>query len=85
MVIEEAKSEETKESLNFSTHLSNVILKNLEEVLKSRAVFIVLAYIEHPETSELILSQIKAKKKEISKIAKELPHAKGLQILLSKL
>jgi hypothetical protein len=59
--------------------------KNLEEVLKTRAVFIVLELIEHKETAALILPQIQAKKKEILKIAKEMPQAKGLQILVSKI
>jgi hypothetical protein len=62
-----------------------VLQKNLDEVLKTRAVFIVLEIIEHEETAKLLLPQIQSKKKEIQKIAASLPSAKGLQILVSKL
>lgn len=65
--------------------MASVIVKNLDDVLKTRAVFIALELIEHPETAKLLLPQIKEKKQQIAKIAKELPHAKGVQILLSKL
>jgi uncharacterized protein YwlG (UPF0340 family) len=65
--------------------MASVIVKNLEDVLKTRGVFIALELVEHPETAKLLLPQLIAKKKELSKLAKEMPHAKGLQILLSKL
>jgi hypothetical protein len=62
-----------------------VIQKHLDEVLRTRGVFIVLEFVEHAETARLLLPHIQAKKKEVVAIAKSLPHAKGLQILLSKL
>ena len=68
----------------FSTQLASFIAKNLQEVLKTRAVFIVLELIEHPETVDLLLPQLKERKKEIIKIATALPEAKGLQILVKK-
>ena len=60
-------------------------MKNFDDVIRSRAVFIMLEFVEHPETSSLILGQIKKKKKEVDAVRKELPKAKGLQILSEKL
>lgn len=85
LVKQEVSQENTKETLPFSTIISSVLLKNLDDVLNSRAVFILLELIEHAESQSLVLSQLKTKKKDITKIAKENPKAKGLQILLSKL
>ena len=85
LVKQEVAQPESEESLGFSKTLATVIIKNLEEVLKTRAVFIVLELIEHPETAPLILPKIKEMKKEIQKIAASLPQAKGLQILVQKL
>jgi hypothetical protein len=65
--------------------VANVLSKNLDEVLKTRAVFIVLELIEHPESLPLIMPTLQAKKKEIQKLGKEMPKAKGLQILITKL
>ena len=62
--------------------MASILVKNLEEVIKTRAVFIVLELIEHPETIKLVLPTLKEKKKEVAAIAAELPNAKGLQILL---
>jgi len=47
-------------------------------VVRSRAVFILLEYIEHPETKDMVFSHLFKRKKEIEKILKELPHAKGI-------
>ena len=85
LVKQEREQEHTSATLGFSETLANVLTKNLEEVLKTRAVFIVLEYIEHEETADLLLPSIQEKKKEILKIAAGLPKAKGLQILVSKL
>ena len=65
--------------------MASVLAKNLDEVLRTRAVFIVLELVEHKETAKLMLPYLIAKKKEIIKIGKEMPQAKGLQILISKL
>ena len=85
LVKQEREQEQTREDLGFTKVLASVIQKNLDEALKTRAVFIVLEIIEHPETSKLLLPHIASKKKEIQKLAASLPQAKGLQILLSKL
>jgi hypothetical protein len=85
LVRQEREQESTRETLGFSAQMASVIVKNLEDVLKTRGVFIALELVEHPETAKLLLPQLIAKKKELSKLAKDMPHAKGLQILLSKL
>jgi hypothetical protein len=41
--------------------------------------------VEHKETAKLIVPQLAAKKKEIIKMGKEMPQAKGLQILINKI
>ena len=44
-----------------------------------------LELVEHKETAEFILPHLLANKKEVAKIAAEMPEAKGLQILLKKI
>lgn len=85
LVKQEREQESTRETLGFSKVLASVIHKNLDDVLRTRAVFIVLEFIENQETAKLLMPQIMARKKEITKLAASLPQAKGLQILLSKL
>lgn len=80
---QEVSQEDSK--LPFCKILSSVLLKNLDDVLKSRAVFVLLELIENAQSQTLVHAQLKAKKKEIMKIAKENPQAKGLQILLGKI
>lgn len=75
---QEREQESTRETLPFSKVLGSVLQKNLDEVLKTRAVFIVLEFIEHQETAKLLLPHIQSKKKEVAAIAKSMPHAKGL-------
>jgi len=45
--------------------MASVIAKNLEDVIKTRGVFIALELVEHSETAKLLLPQLIAKKKEI--------------------
>ncbi len=85
LVRQEREQEHTLETLNFSTQIASVLAKNLDEVLRTRAVFIVLELVEHKETAKLIVPQLAAKKKEIIKMGKEMPQAKGLQILINKI
>lgn len=85
LVRQEREQENTVETLTFSSQVASVLTKNLDEVLRTRAVFIVLELVEHKETAKLIVPQLMAKKKEIVKIAKDMPQAKGLQILVTKL
>ena len=73
LVRQEREQENTCETLGFSTSMASVIAKNIEDVLKTRGVFIALELIEHTETAKLLLPQLIQKKKEILKIAKEMP------------
>ena len=82
---QEAEQEITKDTLGFCTSIGGLLVKNLEEVLKSRAVFVLLQLIELKNTNEIVIDKVKSKKKDIIKISKDLPQAKGLQILLSKI
>jgi len=59
--------------------------KYFDDVLKTRAVFILVEYIEHKETKEIVEDILKTKKKDIINLAKEMPASKGLQILVGKL
>jgi len=47
LVKQEREQEDTKETLGFSKVLASVIQKNLDDVLRTRAVFILLEFIEH--------------------------------------
>ena len=60
-------------------------MKNFDDVIKSRAVFILLELIEHEETKPIVIKALQKKRKDIESILKELPKAKGISILLSKL
>ena len=51
------------ENLAFSKITANVMINHLDEVLPTRAVFIIIELIEHPETAKLILPQLIQKKK----------------------
>ena len=85
LVKQEAEQPHTQETLVFSTKLASMLMKNLEDVLSSRAVFILVEFTEHANTAELIMDELKAKKKAVAKLAKEMPASKGLQILLGKI
>ncbi|CDW78334.1 pumilio domain-containing protein kiaa0020 homolog [Stylonychia lemnae] len=85
LVKQEREQEDTKETLTFSNTIGSVLLKNFDDVIRSRAVFILLELIEHEETKAIVLSQVQKNKKTIEKIRKELPKAKGIEILLKKL
>lgn len=70
--------------LAFSTSVANILMKDFEATVKSRAVFILIELIENPETNGLVLKQCKANKPVIEKIASK-DKSTGLQILLKKL
>lgn len=79
------EGDQQNSTLEFSKQLSSILIKNIDEVLRSRATFILLQYVEHENLKPLVIAQLKSKKKDIAKIQKELPQSKGLQILLSKI
>ena len=47
---------EEGKGLAFSSKLASVLLKNLDEVVRSRAVFILLEFVEHAETKDLVIA-----------------------------
>lgn len=61
LVKQEAEQEDTKDTLEFSKKLGNVLLKNLDDVLKTRAVWILVEFLAHDETKELIHDALKLK------------------------
>ena len=66
--------------------LSKVIVKHFDECLKTRACWIILAFLEHDSTKDMILESV-SKKQMLLKI-KELKSdggGKGLQLLQEKL
>jgi pumilio family protein 6 len=69
-------------SLDFSKQMASVLLKNLESCLDSRAVWILVALLEHERTKSLLSSDLQAEKHLIA-IAdkKQGDKSKGLQVL----
>ena len=56
--------------LTFSKKLAKILLNKFEEVAQSRAVFILLKYLDHKESAVLVKKQIKENKKTLEKAAK---------------
>jgi hypothetical protein len=73
LVRQEREQEDTRETLGFSSQMASVLAKNLDDVLKTRGVFIALELIEHEESAEFLLPTLISRKKEIQKLAKEMP------------
>jgi len=44
--------------LTFSKVIASVLMKNFDDVIRSRAVFILLELIEHEETKSIVHSQV---------------------------
>ena len=61
-----------------------MIGQNIDEVIKSRAVYIVVEFLEHPNTKKLIEKSLKSNKAAIEACSKKMPQATGLQILIKK-
>lgn len=75
-------------SLDFSKTLASVMIKNLEECLKTRAVWVFVTFLDNANTSKLVLPELK--KESNIKIMKTLLKKdsngnKGLEILLEKI
>ena len=70
--------------LSFSTSIANILMKDVETAVNTRAVFILIELIENEETSGLVLKQCKASKPIIERLAAKDKSA-GLQILIKKL
>jgi hypothetical protein len=48
------QSEEEKGKLKFSQSVAKILLKNFEQAIKGRGVFILIELIETPETKEFV-------------------------------
>lgn len=73
-------------SLDFSKTLASVMIKNLEDCLKTRASWVFVGFLESEKTKKLVLPELK--KESTIKIIKQLlkqDNNKGLQILLEKI
>ena len=76
-----------KKKLKFSQSVAKILLKNLEESIKGRGVFILMELVENEETKDLVMKQLKAEKKMMQELVKkgDKSKTKGLQILLKKI
>lgn len=75
----------TQNNMVFSKKLGTVIKSNIDAVLKSRGVFIIIEMLAHKNSKDIIFDDLIRIKKNIIKINKLNPDSKGLQILLEKL
>ena len=46
--------------------MAKILVKNLEDVLQTRGVFILIEFLDHENTKSLVSKQLKAHKKLIS-------------------
>lgn len=73
------------ESTHFCKNLSALILKDFENHISTRAVFIVLALLENEKTAPFLAKQVKAQVNTVSAKAKAEPKSVGLQLLVKHL
>jgi type III secretory pathway component EscU len=71
--------------LSLCQQIAKICLRHFDDVIKGRAVFILIELLEHANTKKMVLKQLKAQKADIKQAAKEQPNASGLQILMKKL
>ena len=76
-------------SLDFSKTLASVMIKNLEDCLKTRAVWVFITFLDNERTAKLVLPELKkdATLKHIKSLMKQdsIQGNKGLEILLDKI
>lgn len=78
--------EGTDAKLPYSTQIAKILMKNFEDAISTRAVFILIALIENPATKSLVFKQLKDQKAEIqAEFKKGGSKASGLKILIKKL
>lgn len=82
---ESSSTDEEAHSQKFAAVMAKICLKHFDEVISSRAVFILLELLENEKTKKLVFKHLKAQLKEIEKKSKKNPRDKGLQILLKHL
>ena len=78
------KKRDKEHDLSFSSNVASILLKELEQTLSTRAVFILIELIESAETNALVIKQVKEQRALIERHAQK-DKSTGLQILLKKL
>lgn len=75
----DAETKDTK--LDFTSQLASVMLKNLDECLKTRAAWVFVEILEHDNTKHLVAAELKENAGAIQKLlkSKDLKGTMGLQ------
>lgn len=71
--------------LHLCQSVASILLKNFEQNISTRAVFILIELIENEATKDLLFKQVKAQKQIVAKLAAKDTKSVGLSILLKKL
>ena len=73
-----------EQALDFCKSIANLMFKDFDKVVSTRAVFVLIELIESDKTKDLVIKQCRQHKPTIEQRAKAEKSA-GLQILLKKL
>jgi hypothetical protein len=73
------------EELHLCKTVANILLKDLEAHISTRAVFILIELLEHDVTKQLVFKQAKAALAFAQRLAEKDKGSSGLQILIKKL
>lgn len=66
--------------------MSKILLKNFDDMITTRGVFILIELMENEATKPFVMKQVKAKKEKIqTEFKKSGSKAVGLKIILAKL
>lgn len=79
---------ELKEStLEFSQNMASILVRCMEDCLKTRATWIFVELLEHEKTKGFVLPELKKQEKAIEKLlsSKEMKGNKGLQIIMDNI
>ena len=73
--------------LDFCTQMAQILLKNLDDALNSRAVWILNELLEHENSMKLVIADLKKNMPKIKQMVKDAGKKvpKGLEVLLEKL
>ncbi len=66
--------------MNFCKNISDILLKNIDGFMDTKAIFIIIRLLETEQTNKLLAKEVKKYKTKITEKAKE-PELKGYQIL----
>ena len=83
---EAAKDSKAEFELKYSQQMAKILLKNFDDAITTRAVFILICLIENEATKPLVAKQLKLKKSAIeAEFKKSGGKSAGLKILLKNL